>query len=141
MIYEALRPGTAELFDICVPRSEIAGHIGFVKELEARLGCQLPTYAHAADGNMHTHALRRAVDGGEFGAELENWHELHLEARKEIYHDAIRRGGVISGEHGIGLVKRPYIQENLGEDVIAMMAAVKKALDPKGILNPGKILP
>lgn len=141
MIYEALRPGTAELFDVCVPRSEIAGHIGFVKELEKREGMRLPTYAHAADGNTHTHALRRSVSGGVFGDELPGWQEHHLTARREIYADAIRRGGFISGEHGIGLVKRPFMRENLGDDVIAMMASIKRALDPKGILNPGKVLP
>ncbi len=141
MIYEALRPGTAELFDVCVPRSQIAGHIGFLKELEEREGIKLPTYAHAADGNTHTHALRRSVENSTFGDEIADWRDHHKIARREIYADAIRRGGVISGEHGIGLVKRPYIRQNLGDDVIALMSAVKKSLDPKGILNPGKVLP
>ena len=141
MIYEALRPGTSELFDVCLPRSEIAGHVGFVKELEERSGIRLPTYAHAADGNVHTHALRRAVEGNTFGNELADWPEHHELARREIYADAIRRGGVISGEHGVGLVKLPFMKENLGDDVIAIMAAVKRALDPMGILNPGKVIP
>lgn len=141
MIYEALRPGTAELLDICVPRSEIAPHVEFIKELEQKIGVQLPTYGHAGDGNVHTHALTRRIEGSVFGEEIAGWRE-HLEAvRREVYADTIRRGGVISGEHGIGLVKKGHIAENLGDDVIALMAAVKKSLDPKGILNPGKILP
>ncbi len=141
LIYEALRPGTAELFDICVPRSEIAGHVGFIKELEVRTGIRLPTYGHAADGNTHTHALRRSIEAGKFGDELPDWRKNLETARRELYSDAIRRGGVVSGEHGVGLVKRPFIRENLGSDVIDLMKAVKKALDPKGILNPGKVLP
>jgi len=141
MIYEALKPGTAELLDICVPRSQIAPHIGFIKELEGRIGVQLPTYGHAGDGNVHTHALRRRIEGGAFGAETPEWRENLATVRREIYADTIRRGGVISGEHGIGLVKRDHIAANLGEDVIEVMRSVKAALDPKGILNPGKILP
>jgi glycolate oxidase len=141
MIYEALKPGTAELFDICVPRSEIAGHVGFIKELEQRTGVGLPTYGHAGDGNTHTHALRRSIEGGVFGDELPGWRKNLENARRELYSDAISRGGVISGEHGVGLVKRPFIRENLGDDVVDLMIAVKKALDPEGILNPGKVLP
>jgi len=141
MIYEALRPGTAELFDICVPRSEIAPHIGFIKELESTTGVQLPTYGHAGDGNVHTHALRKRIEDGSFGAEIAEWRDNLEAVRREIYTDTIRRGGVISGEHGVGLVKRGHITENLGEDVISLMRSVKHALDPKGILNPGKVLP
>jgi glycolate oxidase len=141
MIYEALRPGTAELLDICVPRSEIAPHIGFIKELEAKLGVQLPTYGHAGDGNVHSHALRRTIEGSTFGEEIPEWRE-HLDAvRREVYADAIRRGGVISGEHGVGLVKREHLTANLGEEVVDMMRSVKDALDPNHILNPGKVIP
>jgi glycolate oxidase len=141
MIYEALRPGTAELLDICVPRSEIAPHIVFLKELEQRIGVRLPTYGHAGDGNVHTHILRRSIEGDTFGEEISRWHDDLVTVRREVYDDTIRRGGVISGEHGVGLVKRNHIAANLGADVIEMMRAVKTALDPMGILNPGKILP
>lgn len=139
MLYESLRPATAELLDICVPRSRIAPHVGFLHELEGRLGVPLPTYGHAADGNVHTHLLRASVEDGVVGKEIPGWQERHREARDAIYADVISRGGVISGEHGIGLVKRESLPANLGAEHIAVMRSIKKALDPDGILNPGKI--
>jgi glycolate oxidase len=141
LLYEALRPGTAELFDISVPRGQIAGHVRFVHDLEGRLGMQLPTYGHAADGNVHTHTLRRRLEDGAFGEEVPDWHARSELVRRELYADAISRRGVISGEHGIGLAKRAFIEGNLGAPALAAMRAIKAALDPKGILNPGKILP
>lgn len=105
-IWEGLREGTAELFDVCVPRSEIAGHVAFVHELEARYAVQLPTYGHAADGNVHSNYMRRRIEDGRLGAEIPGWREKHPEVRREIFDDVVRRRGVISGEHGIGLVKR-----------------------------------
>ena len=73
------------------------------------------------------------------GKELPDWREKHRAARDAIYADVIARGGVISGEHGIGLVKRDSLPANLGAEHIAVMRSIKKALDPDGILNPGKI--
>ena len=84
-IYEALREGTAELFDVCVPRSEIAGHVGFVHELEARYGVQLPTYGHAADGNVHSNYMSRRIEGGRLGAEVPGWKERHADVRRELF--------------------------------------------------------
>lgn len=139
MLYEAIRPGTAELYDVCVPRSEIAAHVNFVHALEERLGAQLPTYGHAADGNVHSHSLRAPLVDGAFGAEFSDWREKRDAAREAIYDDVVRRGGVISGEHGIGLAKRRFLSLNLNPAALAAMKAIKRALDPDGILNPGKI--
>jgi glycolate oxidase len=139
MIYESLRPATVELFDICVPRSEIVGHVNFVHQLEAKYGVSLPTYGHAADGNVHTHFLRRALTDGEMGAELPGYAAVYARVKKELYADAVRRGGIVSGEHGIGLTKRDYLAANLGEGPVALMRTIKAALDPRGIFNPGKI--
>jgi glycolate oxidase len=138
-IYEALREGTAELFDVCVPRSEIAGHVAFVHEVEARYSVQLPTYGHAADGNVHSNYMKRWIEDGRLGAEVAGWREKHAEVRREIFDDVIRRQGVVSGEHGIGLAKRDYLSRNISPRSLAAMKAVKKALDPGGILNPGKV--
>ena len=139
MIYEALRPGTGELFDICIPRSRISSHIQFLRILEDRYGISLPTYGHAGDGNIHTHSMNVTFEEGVFGDPVPGWREKHKHLRRELYADAMKRGGVISGEHGIGLVKREYLPENIGENTVAVMRAIKKALDPRGILNPGKI--
>jgi glycolate oxidase len=139
MIYEALRPGVIELFDVSLPRSEIPGHVRRVHELEREHGIPLPTIGHAADGNVHAHAMRRAIDDGLLGAEIDGWRERHERVRAGIYDDAMARGGVISGEHGIGLVKKDLLARNVGEGAVAAMRAIRRALDPKGILNPGKI--
>jgi glycolate oxidase len=139
-IWEGLREGTAELFDVCMPRAEIAAHVAFVHELEARYEVQLPTYGHAADGNVHSNYMRRRIEEGRLGAEIRGWREKHPDIRREIFDDVIRRHGVVSGEHGIGLAKLDYLPRNLSARSIAAMKAVKRALDPQGILNPGKVL-
>lgn len=140
MIYEALREGTVELFDICVPRSEIAGHVEFVKEVEERYKIQLPTYGHAGDGNVHTHYMRKTISNGLLGAEIAGWRQLHEKVREELFADAAARGGVISGEHGIGRVKREYLEKNLGAVNVEIMRLIKHALDSENILNPGKVV-
>lgn len=139
MMYEALRPGTEELLDICVPRTEIGSHVYFIHELESRYEMPLPTYGHAADGNIHTHLMRTFIRDGELGEEVPGWGEKHEKIRGELYRDAIQRGGVISGEHGIGLTKRDALEANVGKTNIEVMRVIKKALDPHGILNPGKV--
>jgi glycolate oxidase len=139
MFYEAIRPGTAEAFDVCVPRSEIASHVGFVHGLEEKWGVPIPTYGHAADGNVHSHSLRRSLEGGVFGAEIPGWRERSAAIRQALYEDVVRRGGVISGEHGIGMLKKDSLAMNLGPVHVAVMRSIKKALDPDGLLNPGKI--
>ncbi len=141
MLYEALRPGVAEIFDITVPRSEIANHVKFVHSLERELGIQLPTYGHAADGNVHTHFMRRYIrEDGSFGEEMQNWHELIEKVRLALFEDAKKRGGVISGEHGIGLAKKEYLKKMVDDKKLELMRAIKKVFDHRGILNPGKVI-
>ena len=74
-----------------------------------------------------------------FGGELAGWRERSATIRHALYEDVSRRGGVISGEHGIGLVEKEHLSMNLTPAHIAVMRSIKKALDPDGILNPGKI--
>jgi glycolate oxidase len=139
MIYEALRPATVEMFDVCVPRSEIAGHVIFIHGLEQRLAISIPTYGHAADGNVHSNCVRGLLLDGAFGPDLPDWREKSRVVRDEIYRDVIKRNGVISGEHGIGLAKRGHLSRNLSSAHMAVLRSIKRALDPDGILNPGKI--
>jgi glycolate oxidase len=139
MLYEGIRAATVELFDVCVPRSEIAAHVALVHDLESRLGVSLPTFGHAADGNVHTHLLRGILADGIVGPDLPDWREKREQAKEAIYADVVGRGGVISGEHGIGLSKRAYFLQNLSLPHLSALRAIKNALDPDGILNPGKI--
>lgn len=138
-LYETMRQATVELYDVCVPRSEIAAHVGFVHALEGRFGMQMPTYGHAADGNVHSHLLSTTFDDGVFGAEVPGWREKREQITEAMYRDVVARGGVISGEHGIGKVKKGYLPMNVSPAHLSVMKAVKRALDPDGILNPGTV--
>ena len=139
-IYEAIKSETIEILDISVPRAEIAGHVRKVSEVSDRYGLWLPTFGHAADGNVHTHIMKaRYVDGRIVPLPESEWRDKIDEVRAELYRDGVGRGGVISGEHGIGLVKKPFLSMSLEEGQIALMKEIKRVFDPRGILNPGKI--
>lgn len=140
MIYDAIKAGTVEILDIAVPRAEVAGHVRKVREVAARYDIWLPTFGHAADGNVHTHIMKARYENGAMAPVPESeWRPKTDPVRQELFRDCKARGGVISGEHGIGLVKKPYLSLVLDERQIALMRGIKKAFDPNGIMNPGKI--
>jgi len=129
-----------EILDIAVPRAEIAAHVKKVYEASLKYGIWLPTYGHAADGNVHTHIMKVRLEKGTIIPLPEKeWRERTDKVREELYQDCMNRGGVISGEHGIGIVKKPYLPYALGEDEIRLMKGIKQLFDPNHILNPGKI--
>jgi len=139
-IYEALKRETVEILDISVPRAAIAGHVRFVREVARRHNVWLPTFGHAGDGNVHTHIMKARYEDGRVAPVPETeWRKSADAIRDELIRDAIARGGVVSGEHGIGLVKKPYLPLNLGPAEIELMRGLKRVFDPEGILNPGKI--
>ncbi|RPJ02377.1 MAG: FAD-binding protein [Candidatus Aminicenantes bacterium] len=139
-IYDAIKSGTVEILDIAVPRAEVAGHVHKVREVAARYGMWLPTFGHAADGNVHTHIMKARYEGGAMVAVPESEWRPHADlVREELFRDCKARGGVISGEHGIGLVKKPYLSFALDERQIELMRGIKRVFDPHGIMNPGKI--
>jgi len=138
-IYEALKPYTIEILDITVPRAEIADHVEKVHEIADKYGVWLPTYGHAGDGNVHTHLMKVKFKEGKIEETKEEWEEKYLQVRKELHIDGLNRGGTISGEHGIGIVKKEYLCMALGKVHIDIMRGIKKILDPENILNPGKI--
>ena len=139
-IYDAIKAGTVEILDIAVPRAEVAGHVRRVRELAAEHGMWLPTFGHAADGNVHTHIMKaRYEDGRMVPVPESDWRPKTEPIRQELFRDCRERGGVISGEHGIGLVKKPYLSLVLDERQIEIMRGIKRVFDPRGIMNPGKI--
>ena len=139
-IYEAIKAETIEILDISVPRAGIAGHVRRVQEVAKKYDIWLPTFGHAADGNVHTHIMKaRFEDGKIVPAPESEWRDKIDAVRADLYRDGRERGGVISGEHGIGLVKKPFLSLALEEAQIELMKGIKKVFDPSGILNPGKI--
>ncbi len=139
-IYEAIKSHTVEILDICIPRAEIAGHVRRVREISRERAIWLPTFGHAADGNVHTHIMKaRYADGKMVPVPDEEWRAQVDPVRRELYADCRARGGVISGEHGIGLVKKPFLSLVLDDVQIRLMKEIKKLFDPHLILNPGKI--
>jgi glycolate oxidase len=140
MIYEAIKAHTIEVLDIAVPRAEIPLHVKKVNEVSRKFGIWLPTFGHAADGNVHTHIMRARFENGEICPVPEaEWREKFEYVKRELYEDCLKRGGIISGEHGIGLVKKPFLSLVLDETQIELMRGLKKVFDPQNILNPGKI--
>jgi glycolate oxidase len=139
-IYEAIKAHTLEILDIAVPRAEIAQHVKKVQEVSREYKIWLPTFGHAADGNVHTHIMKAIYEDGRIvPIPEENWKDKLEGVRKALYRDCKERGGVISGEHGIGIVKKPYLSYVLDEETIGLMRGIKKTFDPNNILNPGKI--
>lgn len=140
MIYEAIKAQTLEILDIAVPRAEIANHVRRVQEVSEKFGIWLPTFGHAADGNVHTHIMKARYENGEIiPLPEEEWKSKFDRIREELYKDCKVRGGVISGEHGIGIVKKPYLSYVLEEETLKLMKGIKRLFDPNNILNPGKI--
>ncbi|MFC2157527.1 FAD-binding oxidoreductase [Acidobacteriota bacterium] len=139
-IYEAIKAHTLEILDIVVPRAEIARHVKVVHEVSRRYDIWLPTFGHAADGNVHTHIMKARLEGEEIiPLPEEDWKPKFDKVRKDLYEDCRKRGGMISGEHGIGIVKKPYLSLVLSMEEIELMRGIKSLFDPNNILNPGKI--
>ncbi len=139
-IYEAIKSQTVEILDVSIPRTEIPGHVRRIGEVSAKYAIWLPTFGHAADGNVHTHIMKaRYEDGRMVPVPETEWREKADRVREELYRDGRRRGGVISGEHGIGLVKKPFLSLALDPVQIELMKGIKRLFDPNGILNPAKI--
>ncbi|HAM81291.1 glycolate oxidase subunit GlcD [Ornithinibacillus bavariensis] len=125
-----LRPTTI-LEDATVPRSEIANMVKAIEEIAERNQVTICTFGHAGDGNLHPTCLTDIRDKEEM-ARVEK-------AFEEIFKKAIELGGTITGEHGVGAMKLPYLHLKAGEAGIEVMRGIKQALDPNQIMNPGKI--
>lgn len=125
-----LRPTTI-LEDATVPRSKIADMVLRINEIARKYNVSIATFGHAGDGNLHPTATTDARDHDEV--------ERVEQAFEEIFAAAIELGGTITGEHGVGVVKSPYLEWKLGESGIEIMKGLKAVFDPNNILNPGKV--
>jgi len=132
---EAIRASTSEMdeCDVVVPRSEIARFLKYVDTLHDQVGMRIMGFGHAGDGNLHLYALRDKLPEDEFKQKLHDVFNYMYSKGKEFK-------GKVSGEHGIGFAKRPYLIESLGEVGTQLMRNIKNAFDPKNILNPGKVI-
>jgi glycolate oxidase len=119
--------------DIAVPRRAIPAMARRVREIAAKYRLEIPLFGHIGDGNLHPNILCDRRDRDEM--------VRVTAAAREIFEAAIELGGTLSGEHGIGLLKKQFLELDLGADTIALMHRIKDAIDPRGIMNPGKVFP
>jgi glycolate oxidase len=119
--------------DIVVPRSRLVDLAEFAGRLREKYGFPVACFGHAGDGNIHTNIMAADYDRPEVRAKVE-------EALDELFAQVLAWGGVITGEHGVGLAKKRWWPQATSEVSREVHAALKRALDPKGILNPGKFV-
>ena len=124
------RRGNVMLDDVAVPPSRIAALLREISEIAERNSVLIGTFGHAGDGNLHPTIVFDAQDPSSLSAART--------AFDEIVNAALELGGTITGEHGVGLLKRRYLRAELGDTSMRLHAAIKEVLDPAGILNPGK---
>jgi glycolate oxidase len=121
--------------DVVVPRSEIPRLLKGIKEIAVRHGVRIVCFGHAGDGNVHVNILKDDLA-------MDRWQSLiPTLIDQEIYGLTLSLGGMITGEHGIGVTRRRYLPMALDRAQIEVMRGIKAAFDPHGILNPGKIFP
>jgi glycolate oxidase len=122
---------TTILEDVTVPRSELAGMVAFIQGLAQRHNLRIGVFGHMGDGNLHPTFLTNE----------KNEEEMHRveTAFQEIVTETVRRGGTITGEHGVGLAKKKFLPESVGNLNLDIMRKLKRILDPNLILNPGKM--
>ncbi|NNF45833.1 MAG: FAD-binding protein [Desulfofustis sp.] len=119
--------------DVAVPRSRIPELVEYTEKLSEELGLMILTFGHAGDGNIHVNIMLDRSNGAEV--------ERAEEAKERLFRQAISLGGTLSGEHGIGLSKKPFMRYELNEATLELMKKIKTMFDPNHILNPGKIFP
>ncbi|WP_394770939.1 FAD-binding oxidoreductase [Lacisediminihabitans sp.] len=124
--------GTVLIEDVAVPRSALPQIFAAIEDIGGRYGIEIPTVAHAGDGNLHPNFVYQAQEGG--GVPDRIW-----AAADELFVTALRLGGTLTGEHGVGILKRRWLGDELGEAQLDLQRQIKRVFDPRGILNPGKV--
>jgi len=118
--------------DTVVPRAELPELLTIIKALGHEYGFHSVCYGHAGDGNLHVNIVKAGMSD-------DDWHNKLPQGIRRLFTEVVRLGGTISGEHGIGLVQRPYMDIAFSEVQLQLMRQIKQVFDPNGILNPGKI--
>lgn len=131
---EAIKASTTQMdeCDVVVPVNKIDEFIKFTHSLSNEMRVRIPSFGHAGDGNLHIYICRDDLDD-------KKWEEVFKICFDRMYEKAEKLGGLVSGEHGIGYAKREYLKRQHGVGQINLMKDIKRAFDPKNILNPGKI--
>ncbi|KAF1080818.1 MAG: Glycolate dehydrogenase, subunit GlcD [Candidatus Rifleibacterium amylolyticum] len=132
---EAIKASTTEMdeCDVVVPRNRVAEFVKFTRQIETEESIRIRSFGHAGDGNLHVYLLRDDLS-------REVYRERLQKSFERLYRKAGELGGQVSGEHGIGFAKRPYLEEIAGDVQLQLMRQIKKAFDPNNILNPGKVI-
>ncbi len=118
--------------DTVVPRAELSKLIHGIKDIGLRFGFDSVCYGHAGDGNLHVNIIKGSMSD-------EDWNSKLKDGIREIFALTVSLGGTISGEHGIGLVQKEFMDIKYSEVYMNLLRGIKAVFDPKGILNPGKI--
>ena len=133
MSYPAIeRLGVGLVEDVCVPRTRLPDMVDRIEQAAARHGVFIATVAHAGDGNLHPVFV---FERGLAEVPVPVW-----AAADEVFRAALELGGTLTGEHGVGVIKRRWLADELGPESMAVHQSIKAALDPAGILNPGKAI-
>ena len=132
---EAIKASTDEMdeCDVVVPRRSVAEFVRYTHTLSEEVGIRLPGFGHAGDGNLHIYLCRDGLDEAE-------WEKRRDAAFDALYKRADELCGFVSGEHGIGFAKREFLRRQISPDQMALMRRIKAAFDPKGLLNPDKVI-
>ena len=132
---EAIKNSTTSMdeCDVVVPRDHIATFVKKSIELSRETGVRIRSFGHAGDGNLHIYVCKDALTD-------DVWQKQVRYIMEQLYLEAKRLGGEVSGEHGIGHAKRSYLHESIGPGQLALMRGIKNTFDPNGILNPGKVV-
>ncbi len=131
---EAIKGSTTYMdeVDVVVPRSSVNEMVEYIHNLYKEVDIRIKSFGHAGDGNLHAYVLKDDLSE-------EEWQKRMTEAMDKIYNKAKDLNGQVSGEHGIGYAKKSYLMASLNPEIVSLMNGIKKAFDPKNILNPHKV--
>ncbi|KAF0224586.1 MAG: glcD [Erysipelotrichaceae bacterium] len=132
---EAIKNSTSLMdeADVVLKITRIADYLAYIKQLEAKTQVRIRTFGHAGDGNLHVYVCKDKIDD-------ERWQVVLPQIMDALYQKAAQEKGAVSGEHGIGHAKKAYLIQSVGETQIELMHSIKNVFDPKGILNPNKVI-